>query len=65
MPKSIIQSQTRKHVTEIDQQSLRSRIVEDFIVIWLDSTINESNEDMHCQVYSNIYRFQSLYRFYY
>jgi hypothetical protein len=35
----------RKNDTELESRPLRSRIVEDFTVIWLDSTINDTNED--------------------
>jgi tetratricopeptide (TPR) repeat protein len=47
MSKSSTTNNTRKNVTQIESRLLRSRIVEDFIVIWLDSTINETNEDTH------------------
>jgi hypothetical protein len=39
-----------KNDTEIESRSLRSRIVEDFIVIWLDSAINEINENTESSI---------------
>jgi hypothetical protein len=42
MSKSSTTDSTCKNNTQIES---RLRIVEDFIVIWLDSTINETNED--------------------
>jgi hypothetical protein len=45
MSKSSTTNNTCKNDTKIESRLLRSRFVEDFIVIWLDSTINETNQD--------------------
>jgi hypothetical protein len=45
MSKSSNAGNMRKNNTEIETRPLRSRIVEDFIVIWLNSIINETNQD--------------------